>query len=124
MPAYNSGKFIEESIISVRNQTYVNWELLITDDCSIDNTGEIVSKYAAVDKRIKFFKTEKNSGAAVARNISISNASGEYIAFLDSDDLLHPDFLKILLIISQDISNYILKLYDLNDIINLYSYKY
>ena len=86
-PSYNSGKFISETINSIINQTYTNWELLITDDLSTDNTIEIVESYAKNDSRIKLFKLEKNSGAAIARNNSINNSKGRYIAFLDSDDL-------------------------------------
>ena len=68
-------------------QTYTNWEMLIVNDCSKDNTAEIVQSYAAKDKRIKLINLKQNSGAAVARNTAIQNAKGRYIAFLDSDDL-------------------------------------
>lgn len=85
-PAYNSSKFISETINSIINQTYTNWELLITDDLSTDNTIEIVESYAKNDSRIKLFKLEKNSGAAIARNNSIKFAKGRYITFCDSDD--------------------------------------
>ncbi len=86
-PSYNSSKFIEETVRSVQNQTYSNWELLITDDCSTDNTFSILEKLADKDERIKIFKLAKNSGPAVARNNSIEKAKGKYLAFLDSDDL-------------------------------------
>ena len=86
-PTYNSEKFISETINSVLNQTYTNWELLITDDCSTDKTVEIVESYVKKDCRIKFFSLKKNSGAAIARNNSIKNSKGRYISFLDSDDL-------------------------------------
>lgn len=85
MPTFNSEKFISRSIQSVLNQTYYNWELLITDDSSTDNTIEVIESF--VDSRIKLFELEKNSGAAIARNNSIKNSKGRYIAFLDSDDL-------------------------------------
>jgi glycosyltransferase involved in cell wall biosynthesis len=85
-PCYNSGRFIEETIKSVQNQTYSNWEMLITDDGSSDNSIEIIEKLQAKDSRIKIFKIQ-NSGAAVARNNSIKLANGQYLAFLDSDDL-------------------------------------
>ena len=88
-PTYNSSKYIEETIQSVLNQTYTNWELLITDDCSSDNTIQIIEAYQAKDKRIKLFRLETNSGAAVARNNSIAKSKGRFIAFLDSDDLWH-----------------------------------
>lgn len=85
-PCYNSEVFIEGTIKSVINQTYENWEMLITDDGSIDNSIKIIESYISKDSRIKLFKI-KNSGAAVARNTSIKHALGKYIAFLDSDDL-------------------------------------
>lgn len=86
-PTYNCGKFITETIESVIGQTYKNWEMIIVDDCSKDNTQEIVKKYLKNDKRIKYIKFEKNQGAAIARNTAIREAKGRYIAFLDSDDL-------------------------------------
>jgi glycosyltransferase involved in cell wall biosynthesis len=86
-PAYNSAEFIGNTIESIRRQTYTHWELLITDDCSEDNTSEIVQFYMAEDTRIKLYKLKKNSGAAVARNNSIKESSGRFIAFCDSDDL-------------------------------------
>ena len=85
-PAYNAAAYIAETIESVFAQTYTNWEMLIVNDCSKDNTAEIVQSYAAKDKRIKLINLEQNSGAAAARNTAIQNAKGMYIAFLDSDD--------------------------------------
>ena len=93
MPSWNTGRFIAESIESVLAQTYTNWELLIVDDCSTDNTDEVVKPYLE-DKRIKYFKNEKNSGAALSRNRATREAQGEWIAFLDSDDLWTPDKLE------------------------------
>ncbi len=87
MPSYNASQFIEESIESVLNQTYQDWELLITDDCSKDNSIEIIQSYVTKDSRIKLFSLKSNGGAAKARNKSISEAKGKYIAFLDSDDI-------------------------------------
>lgn len=87
MPSYNASQFIEESIESVLNQTYQDWELLITDDCSKDNSIEIIQSYVTKDSRIKLFSLKCNGGAAKARNKSISEAKGKYIAFLDSDDI-------------------------------------
>lgn len=86
-PLYNSEKYIEETILSVLDQTYTNWEMLIIDDCSTDNGPNIVKRYIEQDERIKYLKLEKNSGAAVSRNKAIELAEGEYVAFLDSDDL-------------------------------------
>lgn len=93
MPSYNTAKFIAESIKSVVAQTYTNWELLIVDDCSTDNTDEIVQPFL-FDERIKYFKNEKNSGAAVSRNKALREAKGKWIAFLDSDDLWLPEKLE------------------------------
>lgn len=86
-PAYNAAEYIRETIESVLAQTYPKWEMLIVNDCSKDNTAEIVQSYAAKDNRIKLINLRQNSGAAVARNTAIQNAKGRYIAFLDSDDL-------------------------------------
>ena len=92
LPTYNRADFIAEAIESAINQTFEDWELLIIDDGSTDNTAEIVSKYLK-DKRIKYFKT-KNRGTAAARNRGLKLATGEYTAFLDSDDLWNPAKLK------------------------------
>jgi glycosyltransferase involved in cell wall biosynthesis len=86
-PNYNSEKFIEQTLKSIIAQTYKNWELLIVDDCSTDTSVKIIKKYATNDNRINFFKLKENSGAAIARNKAIEKASGNFIAFLDSDDL-------------------------------------
>lgn len=85
MPSWNTGRFIEESIKSVINQTYENWELLIVDDCSVDNTDQVVESFH--DSRIRYFRNKKNYGAALTRNRALREARGEWIAFLDSDDL-------------------------------------
>lgn len=92
MPSWNTERFIAESIQSVINQTYTNWELLIVDDCSTDNTDEIVASFH--DNRIKYYHNEKNSGAALTRNKAMREAKGEWIAFLDSDDLWTPEKLE------------------------------
>lgn len=92
MPSWNTGNYIAESIESVLNQTYKNWELLIVDDCSTDNTDSVVASFD--DKRIRYFKNKKNSGAALTRNRAIRKANGEWIAFLDSDDLWSPEKLE------------------------------
>lgn len=92
MPSWNTSNFIAESIQSVIDQTYENWELIIVDDCSTDNTDEVVARFT--DKRIRYFKNEKNSGAALSRNRGLREARGEWIAFLDSDDLWSPKKLE------------------------------
>ena len=93
-PTFNSEKFISETIKSVQDQTYENWEMIIVDDCSSDKTTEIVELASNNDKRIKPFKLEKNSGAGIARNTAVEKASGKYIAFLDADDLWKPEKLE------------------------------
>ena len=93
MPSYNTAEYISESIASVRKQTYTDWELIIVDDCSADNTDEIVKPFL-YDKRIKYIKNETNSGAAASRNRALREAKGKWIAFLDSDDLWHPEKLE------------------------------
>lgn len=92
MPSYNTADYIKESIQSVLNQTYQNLELIIVDDCSSDNTMAVIDEID--DRRIRVFKNEKNSGAAVSRNKALREASGQWIAFLDSDDLWMPDKLE------------------------------
>ncbi len=93
MPSYNTAKFISGSIESVLAQTYSDWELIIVDDCSTDNTDEVVKPFLS-DSRIKYIKNEKNSGAAVSRNRALREAKGKWIAFLDSDDLWMPNKLQ------------------------------
>lgn len=85
-PAYNSEKYISESIESVLSQTYKNWELIIVNDKSTDNTKDIIEHYVDKDSRIRLIELQENSGAAVARNTALESAKGRYIAFLDSDD--------------------------------------
>lgn len=85
-PTYNSLNYLDITIQSIINQTYKNWELLITDDCSTDGTWEKLKQYSLKDSRIKIFKLAQNSGAGVARNNSIKHAKGRFIAFCDSDD--------------------------------------
>ncbi|WP_440898596.1 glycosyltransferase family 2 protein [Bacillus daqingensis] len=85
-PAYNAAGVIGETIESVQKQTYTNWEMLIVDDCSTDETREIIRTYAAEDSRIRLIELVVNSGAAVARNTALEQAAGTYAAFLDSDD--------------------------------------
>jgi glycosyltransferase involved in cell wall biosynthesis len=93
-PTFNSAKFITETIKSVQNQTYANWEMIIVDDCSSDETFEIVEQLSQRDTRIKCFKQEKNAGAGVARSKAVNQAKGNYIAFLDADDLWKPQKLE------------------------------
>ena len=89
-PSYNTAEYIAETIKSVQAQTYGNWEMIIVDDCSTDNTDKIVGEYLS-DARIRYLKNEKNSGAAISRNYALREAKGKWIAFLDSDDLWMPE---------------------------------
>jgi glycosyltransferase involved in cell wall biosynthesis len=93
MPTYNSSKTISRAINSVIKQSYKNWELLITDDCSNDNTIDIINNFIQFDNRIKLFKNIVNSGSAFSRNISLNSTNGRYITFLDSDDEWDNNFL-------------------------------
>ncbi len=92
--SYNTARFIGETIEAIRKQTYTNWELLITDDCSPDESNQIIESYVVIDPRIRLLKMNINSGAAAARNNSITHAKGRYIAFCDSDDLWFPEKLE------------------------------
>lgn len=93
-PCYNAERFIAQAIESVLAQTYTDWEMLIVDDCSKDNTIKIVQQYVDKDERIKLFCLQENSGAGIARNKSIEEAKGRFIAFLDSDDIWFPNKLE------------------------------
>lgn len=89
-PNYNCERFILETIYSVQSQTYTNWELLIVDDCSTDNSISIIKEIARKDDRIRILSNVQNSGAAESRNYALREAKGKWIAFLDSDDLWMP----------------------------------
>lgn len=93
-PCFNSSKTITQTIYSILEQTYNNWELIIIDDCSTDVSCEIVQSYVNQDPRVKLIQLKKNSGAAAARNTGIEHAKGQLIAFLDSDDYWHPEKLE------------------------------
>lgn len=93
IPAYNAGMFIAETIDSVLAQTYSNWELIIVNDGSTDNTLQIIEKYSATDKRISFI-TKQNTGVSDTRNTGIEKVKGEFIAFLDADDVWLPNNLE------------------------------
>ena len=96
MPVYNSEKFLLETVQAVINQSYTDWELILVDDGSTDNSKEICTKLMNDDKRIKYILQE-NLGVSHTRNVSLENAQGKYIVFVDSDDLIHEDYLKILI---------------------------
>lgn len=94
-PCYNSEKYIRETIRSVQQQTYTDWEHIVVDDASTDGTPEIMKELAKQDSRITFLSLTVNSGSAVARNRGIEMAKGRYLTFIDSDDLWYPDFIEI-----------------------------
>lgn len=87
IPVYNAEKYIQDTIKTVEEQTYKNWELLLVNDCSTDNSKEEIKKYEKEDNRIRLIDLKENSGAAIARNTGMKEAKGKYIAFLDADDL-------------------------------------
>jgi glycosyltransferase involved in cell wall biosynthesis len=95
MTSYNREKFIGEAIESVLASSYTNWELIITDDCSKDNTVAIARKYEAIDKRIKVYINDKNLGDYPNRNNAASKATGKYLKYLDSDDMIYPYGLEV-----------------------------
>lgn len=92
-PCFNAEDFIEETILSIQNQSFTNWEWFIIDDFSKDNSVSIISGYAQNDVRIKLLTLTKNSGVAIARNMGIALAKGNYMAFIDADDVWKPQFL-------------------------------
>jgi teichuronic acid biosynthesis glycosyltransferase TuaG len=93
-PAFKAASHIEETIRSVIAQSHQDWELLIADDCSPDDTREIVSRWAGIDSRVRLISLERNGGPAAARNAALAEASGRWVAFLDSDDVWLPDKLR------------------------------
>lgn len=95
MPCYNSGTFIRQAIESVRQQTYRDWELVVVDDGSTDDSADIIKGMERIDGRIKYFKNDTPSGSPIfPRNIGVKHAHGRYIAFLDSDDIWLPNKLE------------------------------
>ena len=94
MPAYNASKYLVDSVESVKKQSFKNWELIIIDDCSIDNTAELIKSMSEKDSRIIFMQNTENCGVAQTRNAGIKVATGKYIAFLDSDDIWFPNKLE------------------------------
>lgn len=104
MPVYSSEKYISEAIESICNQSYKNWELLIVNDGSTDHTKEIIDNYAKKDSRIKVFH-RKNEGVSMARNFALDQICGEYVTFIDSDDIYHTDRLKRMLQVFEQNTN-------------------
>lgn len=93
-PSYNTSAFIEETIRSVQQQTYPHWEMIIVDDASTDNSVALIRSIAETDSRIKLHQLPGNSGPGYARDLAVKNAQGDYIAFIDADDLWHPQKLQ------------------------------
>lgn len=115
-PSFNSAKYISETIQSVQKQTHQNWEMIIVDDCSSDNTVEIIHNFITKDNRIQLHQLDKNSGAGVARNKALFFAKGDYIAFLDADDLWIPHKLSTqLLFMQQNKLHFTFSFYELMD---------
>ena len=112
---YNSENEIFDTYKSIKNQTFSDWEWIVTDDCSSDNTCKILDEIAKNDERVQFTILPLNSGAAVARNTSISFAKGEFLAFIDSDDLWLPDKLYLQLKFMSDNIDFSFTAYELID---------
>ena len=94
IPVYNVQDYLAECLESILNQTYTYFEILCIDDCSTDGSSAILREYARKDSRIKVWTNEKNSGQAYARNVGLSNAVGEYVLFVDADDMICQDLLE------------------------------
>jgi teichuronic acid biosynthesis glycosyltransferase TuaG len=98
IPAYNASKFLLETLESVKKQTYTNWEIVLVNDCSLDNTIELVNQFLKnITNPIKLISNETNSGVSVSRNVGVANASGFWLALLDSDDVWLPNHLETLM---------------------------
>ena len=95
MAAYNAANHIEDSIRSIQNQTYKNWELVIIDDCSTDNTPQIIKNYSSLDTRIKYLRNKVNTGPYLSANRGLDYSKGDFIARLDSDDISEPSRLDL-----------------------------
>lgn len=95
IPHYNCGAYIMHTIKSIISQTYINWELLIVDDCSTNEKDlRVLKELSSMDNRIRFYSTPLNSGAGAARNVALDHSGGEYIAFCDADDWWYPEKLE------------------------------
>lgn len=117
MPAFNAAEYIRETVESVCSQSFADWELLITDDGSSDTTVAIIAEYVSGDDRIQLLRNAFGKGPAAARNNSVQHASGDYITFLDSDDLWAPDKLeKQLMFMDQQNADFSFTGYNLIDV--------
>lgn len=97
VPVYNAAATLCKTVDSIQNQTFRDWELILIDDCSKDESKKICDEFALADKRIRVIAHKKNSGPSAVRNTGLKNASGEFIVFVDSDDLISKDYLQQLL---------------------------
>ena len=95
VPIYNTGKYLKKCLDSIKNQTFKDFEVILVDDGSTDNSAEICREFSETDSRFKYFYKE-NGGTSSARNLGLENAKGEYIAFIDSDDYIEPDYFETL----------------------------
>jgi len=114
-PSYNSESWLKSTYRAIKNQTHTNWEWLVTDDCSFDGTLEVLKELSIKDSRVKYFKNSVNSGAAVSRNNSIKNATGDFLAFIDSDDLWLPKKLEEQIAFMENKINFSFTAYELID---------
>lgn len=97
VPVYNAVATLRKTVNSIQNQTFKDWELLLIDDCSQDESKKLCDEFALADSRIRVIAQKKNSGPSVVRNIGLENAKGEFLAFVDSDDTISKDYLQLLL---------------------------
>ncbi|MGL4652164.1 glycosyltransferase family 2 protein [Cetobacterium sp.] len=97
VPVYNVEKYLDKCITSILNQSFTNFEVILIDDCSTDNSREICKKYEKIDSRVKVIYSEKNLGQSEARNKGLDLAKGKYIGFVDSDDSIHQNMYKDLI---------------------------
>ena len=96
VPIYNASRYLSRSVESILNQSYENLEIILIDDCSTDNSKEIIKKYALKDTRIKPFYSEVNQGVSKSRNMGLKSVSGDYVVFIDADDYIVKDMIKIM----------------------------
>jgi len=102
MPSYNAQAYIDEAISSVLSQTYTHWELIVVDDCSSDESWDLIQRYQTKDKRIQAIRNTTNQGVSYTRNLALKEAQGAYIAFLDGDDVWLPQKLELQLTLMQE----------------------
>ena len=93
-PVFNSERFIRDTILSVSRQTYSDWEMIMVDDCSTDNSAQLIHELTKDDARFQYYKLETNSGAAAARNFALEKSAGRFVAYIDADDLWRADKLE------------------------------